>query len=69
MNPEERIRPSEETREAERREAQRGAGADREPTPEEEQLASELSLDPEVARHEKEMAEKGANQEGEGRIP
>ncbi len=62
-------RPTAETRAAERDEAQTTAHADREPTPEEERRADELKLEPEVAEHEKEMAERGANQKGEGRIP
>jgi hypothetical protein len=43
--------------------------ADRMPTPEEEEIADELELDPEVAEHEREMAERGAKQKGEGRVP
>jgi hypothetical protein len=39
------------------------------PTPEEEQTADSLELDPEVAKNYEEMAERGANQKGEGRIP
>ena len=62
-------RPSAETRAAEREEAQTSAQADREPTHEEERRAEELELDPDVVEHEKEMAERGAKQTGEGRIP
>ena len=62
-------RPTAETRAVEREDAQTTAHADRKPTPEEERRAEELSLDPEVAEHEQEMAERGANQKGEGRIP
>jgi hypothetical protein len=62
-------RPSKETRDAERSEAEAAAQADREPTPEEEALAAEHDVDPDVAEHEREMAERGARQEGEGRIP
>ena len=39
------------------------------PTPEEERQAEESELDPEVAEHEREMLERGAAQEGEGRLP
>ena len=39
------------------------------PTAEEEEKAEEQELDPEVAEHEREMAERGAEQKGEGRIP
>jgi hypothetical protein len=62
-------RPNAETRAAERDEAQTTGHADREPTSEEERRAEELKLDPEVVEHEKEMAERGAEQKGEGRIP
>lgn len=62
----ERISP--ETKEAERREAQVTGSADRPPTEEEEQKAEEHDLDPEVAESAAEAAERGANQEGEGRI-
>ena len=62
-------RPSPDTRAAERDDADTQAGADRAPTPEEEQIADQHELDPEVSEHEREMAERGARQEGEGRLP
>jgi hypothetical protein len=62
-------RPSPQTRAAERADASRTAAADRQPTPEEEQIADSLELDPEVAKREKEMLERGAHQEGEGKLP
>jgi hypothetical protein len=62
-------RPTGETRATEREDAEKTAGADREPTAEEEAIAESQKLDPEVTEHEREMAERGANQEGEGRIP
>jgi hypothetical protein len=62
-------RPSPETRAAERAEASKTAAADRQPTPEEQKIADSLELDPEVAKHEKEMLERGAHQEGEGKLP
>ena len=62
-------RPNAETREAERKEADRQAGADREPTAEEEKSAEGRTSDPDVAEHERDMAERGAKQEGEGRLP
>jgi hypothetical protein len=62
-------RPNDATREAERDDAQRRASADRAPTPEEEARAEDRELDPEVAEHEREMAERGARQQGEGRVP
>lgn len=65
----ERTRPDAETRAAEREDAATQAGADRLPTPEEAAIADDLELDPEVAEHEREMAERGAHQEGEGRVP
>ncbi len=62
-------RPSSETRDAERQEAQVPGRADREPTDEETALADEHELDPDVVEHEREMADRGARQEGEGRVP
>ena len=62
-------RPDKETRATERDEAERRAGADREPTPDEETQADSRPLGEGVAEHEKEMAERGANQQGEGRLP
>ena len=44
------------------------AGADRMPTPEEERVAERTEIDESVAEHEREMAKRGANQKGEGRI-
>jgi hypothetical protein len=63
------MRPNAETRDAEREDAQVRAGADREPTPEEEKVAEGLELDPEVVEREREMAQRGVEQKGEGRIP
>jgi len=62
-------RPSEETREAERDEARQPAGAGRGPTPEEEKSADSREVDEGVAEHEREMLERGASQQGEGRLP
>jgi hypothetical protein len=62
-------RPNDETRATERKDADRRAGADRDPTAEEAARADHLELDPGVAEHEREMAERGANQKGEGRLP
>jgi hypothetical protein len=59
---------SDATHEADRRDAMKHAEADRMPTPEEEELAEQQTLDPETVAHEKEMAERGAHQKGEGRI-
>ena len=64
-----RTTPNPETRAAERNEAGRQGQADRMPTPEEAAIADDLEVDPEVAEHEREMAERGAHQEGEGRLP
>ena len=65
----ERERPSDATKAAERAEAERKAGPDRMPTEEEERIAEGSSIDDDVREHEKDMAERGARQEGEGRIP
>jgi hypothetical protein len=69
MAPSESTRPSDRTREAEREDAQQHAGPDREPTGDEEKAAEGLKVDPEVAEHYEEMAERGAEQKGEGRLP
>ena len=61
--------PSRETRAAERDEANAPHTADRPPTDEEAELAEQHELDPDVVAHEREMAERGARQEGEGRLP
>jgi len=66
---EEHTRPDAATRAAEAEEAKTTAQADRAPTPEEEKIADGLELDPEVAKHEEEMLEKGANAKGEGKLP
>jgi hypothetical protein len=62
-------RPSSETHAAEARDARTASGADREATPDEAAIADEHEVDPDVAEHEREMAERGANQRGEGRLP
>ena len=61
--------PSRETRAAERDEADAPHTADRPPTGEEAELAERNPADPAVAEHEREMAERGAHQQGEGRVP
>ena len=61
-------KPSQETRAAEREEADASHEPDRAPTAEEERAAADLEVKPEVAEHYGEMAERGANQKGEGRI-
>jgi hypothetical protein len=65
----EREKPSDATRAAERAEAERHAGPDRMPTEDEERVAESQSIDDDVREHAKDMAERGAHQEGEGRIP
>jgi hypothetical protein len=64
-----RTRPDQATRAAERAEASAPHRPDRMPTPEEEDAADELTLNEDVAAHEREMAERGARQQGEGRLP
>jgi hypothetical protein len=63
-----RTTPSRETREAEREEAGAAHDADRPPTTEEAAAAQEHDADPDTATHYEEMAERGADQRGEGRI-
>jgi hypothetical protein len=62
------VRPSAETREAEHAEAQAKHESDRAPTPDEEAVAAQ-EVEPDVAEHEEEMLKRGANQQGEGRVP
>jgi hypothetical protein len=62
-------RPSDATKAAERAEADTRAGADRMPTEDEARIAEEQSIDDDVREHAKDMAERGARQKGEGRIP
>jgi hypothetical protein len=64
-----RTKPSPETRAAEREEASAEHEADRAPTEDESAAAGDRAADPEVAKHYEEMAERGADQQGEGRIP
>lgn len=64
------FRPSSATREAERREADVEPGADRPPTAVEEEIAQGAPPVTEEQRaHAEEMLERGASQQGEGRIP
>ncbi len=62
-------KPSPETRAAEREEMDAAHVADRAPTDDEARAAADLEVEPGVADHEREMAERGAHQKGEGRIP
>jgi hypothetical protein len=60
---------SESTRTAETEDEQVHAGADREPTPEEEAVAdAQPPLDPEVAENYQHQAEVGAAVDGEGKV-
>lgn len=70
MTDPEKMRPDAGTRAEEQTDAQVTAGADRPPTDEEARLAEdqEEKATEQVAAHEREMAERGANQKGEGRI-
>ena len=59
---------SDATKQADRNDAHVTANPDRMPTPEEEERAEGLSVNPEAAESYKEQAERGANHPGEGRI-
>ncbi len=61
-------KPSPETRAAEREEANAPHTADRAPTPEEAAIADTLEVDPNAAASIEDMAKRGANQKGEGKI-
>jgi hypothetical protein len=56
------------TRQVDEEDARAGHGADRMPTPEEERIAGDLELDPDVAEAYDEAIERGANVKGEGQI-
>jgi hypothetical protein len=58
------------TRTQDQRDARAPHRADRMPTPDEEEAADESAtdVDPSVGAHYQEMAERGANSRGEGRI-
>ncbi len=62
-------RPSDVTRAEEAREARAPADAGRGPTEEEARAADGHRPDPRTADHEEEMLRRGADQEGEGRLP
>jgi hypothetical protein len=62
-------RPSAETRDAGRVEAQAKHESGRAPTPEEDAAVEGQVVDPHVAEHEKEILKRGTNQQGEGRLP
>lgn len=59
---------SDATKAADRADAQAAHEPDRMPTDEESMLAEQHDVDPNAAAHYEEMAERGANQRGEGRI-
>ena len=62
-------RPDAATKKTELEDANVKAGSDRAPTPDEESVADgQPGIDADVAENYKEMAERGANQKGEGRI-
>jgi len=65
----ERGQVTEATKEAEAEEARAEHVADRPATPEEEQLVADRKVGDSVRDHYEEMAERGANDPGEGRIP
>ncbi|MDQ1438380.1 MAG: hypothetical protein QOK43_2009 [Acidimicrobiaceae bacterium] len=64
----EHTKPTAETRQADRADAQAEHGAFEELTPEDEQAVEGRTPSPGVAEHYEEMTERGANQQGEGRI-
>jgi hypothetical protein len=61
--------PDAQTRAAEAEQARKTAGPDRPPTAEEAAAADGNTLDSSVSAHEREMNERGAHQQGEGRLP
>jgi len=66
MSDQPRTAPSEATRAEEEHDAEVQAGADKSEGP---AAADDAKVSDDVAAHEKEMGELGANQKGEGRLP
>ena len=62
-------KPSDATRQADEASAATEHESDRMPTNSEVKAADDLKPNPETAKNYKEMAERGAHQKGEGRIP
>ena len=56
------------TRQVDEEDARAAHRADRMPTPEEERIADDLELDPDVAEAYEDAIERGANVKGEGQI-
>ena len=66
----EHTKPTRETREADRAALDAPHAAQEDPTPEELEAAERTpAASPETAEHYREMTERGADQQGEGRIP
>lgn len=65
----ERTQPDQATVEADRAAAQAPHGASEVPTPEEEGAAEANAVSEATRQSYEEMTEKGANQQGEGRLP
>jgi hypothetical protein len=61
-------RPDQQTTQVDREDAGAAHEPDRMPTPEEERSAEQLEVDREAATAYEEAMERGANQQGEGRI-
>lgn len=61
--------PDPQTREADRAAVDAPHTAGPEPTDEEEQAAEQAQVSPETPEHYEEATERGATQQGEGRIP
>ena len=66
MSDQPKTTPSKATREEEERDAEVKAGADKTGGP---AAADDAAVSEDVAAHEKERGELGANQKGEGRLP
>ena len=69
MTEPQRTRPSDKTRTTEEEDALVRAHADEMPTSDEEAAAERAEPDANVAAEYKEALDRGANQQGEGRIP
>lgn len=64
----EQTKPNDKTRQAAEADAHAEHGAAETPTPDEERAAEKNTVSPETREHYQEATERGANQQGEGRI-
>ncbi|MDQ3757309.1 MAG: hypothetical protein M3394_05635 [Actinomycetota bacterium] len=65
----EHTKPDEQTRQADRDALDAPHSADTEPTADEERAAEQAEVSPDTPQHYQDMTDRGAEQEGEGKLP